>query len=51
MKRFKLVREVEDNMLFLITVMDEEETNTDNSVEHYDDHMAGTGSLVRRGLE
>ena len=32
MKRFKLV----DNMIFLSTVMDEEETNTDNSVEHYD---------------
>ena len=25
-------------MIFLTTVMDEEETNTNNSVEHYDDH-------------
>ena len=25
-------------MIFLSTVMDEEETKTDNSVEHYDDH-------------
>ena len=25
-------------MIFLSTVMDEEETNTNNSVEHYDDH-------------
>ena len=25
-------------MIFLSTVLDEEETNTDNSVEHYDDH-------------
>ena len=32
MKRFKLVRAV------LCIVMDEEETNTDKSVEHYDEH-------------
>ena len=25
-------------MIFLTTVMDEEETNTNNSMEHYDDH-------------
>ena len=25
-------------MIVLTTVMDEEETNTNNSVEHYDDH-------------
>ena len=25
-------------MIFLSTVMDEEETNTNNSAEHYDDH-------------
>ena len=32
-------------MIFLSTVMDEEETNTNNSVEHYEDHCAA-GSLV-----
>ena len=26
-------------MIFLTTVMDEEETNTNNSVEHYDNHQ------------
>ena len=25
-------------MIFLSTVMDEEETNTNNSVQYYDDH-------------
>ena len=36
-------------MIFLSTVMDEEETNTNNSVEHYDDHMMHmAGSLVHR---
>ena len=29
-------------MIFLSTVMDEEETNTNNSVEHYEDHAAGS---------
>ena len=32
-------------MIFLSTVMDEEETNTNNSVEHYDDH--GLKPIVR----
>ena len=30
-------------MIFLSTVMDEEKTNTNNSVEHYDDYgLAGS---------
>ena len=28
-------------MIFLSTVMDEKETNTNNTVEHYDDHPGG----------
>ena len=39
-------------MIFLSTVMDEEETKTDNSVEHYDDHGCMEASVIRnRGLE
>ena len=36
-------------MIFLSTVMDEEETNTNNSVEHYDDHggLEAASMIVR----
>ena len=33
-------------MIFLSTVMDEEETNTNNSVEHYDDHGRGLEAAI-----
>ena len=33
-------------MIFLSTVMDEEETNNNNSVEHYDDHGRGLEAAI-----